>query len=171
MRRVKTFKSSSQSGFTLIELMIVVSIIGILAALVVPVYEGYAEKARVSAVLSTGNCLRAAFAVPEDYPVGVDSYETLVAAADECSWPSAEALLRDPSRQFFEVASCHFWLLSSSNIAIHVECMEVDENQVLSQTASYELVLDVPRSEKQVIVSSMHPPHVVDTSATDPTFP
>ncbi|GMR18023.1 MAG: pilin [Gammaproteobacteria bacterium] len=61
-----------QSGFTLIELMIVVAIIGILAAIAVPAYQDYTIRSRVSEAASLSGAVRTAMdiAFSEGYNLG-----------------------------------------------------------------------------------------------------
>lgn len=79
-------KRTMQQGFTLIELMIVVAIIGILAAVAIPQYQNYVAKSQVARVMGETGALRTAF-------------ETCVMDGitddDECEFGNTESNLLD----------------------------------------------------------------------------
>tara|TARA_R110002020_G_scaffold198111_4_gene399226 strand:+ start:425 stop:934 length:510 start_codon:yes stop_codon:yes gene_type:complete len=52
--------NTAQKGFTLIELMIVIAIIGILAAIALPAYQDYTARAKVSEVVLAASTCRTA---------------------------------------------------------------------------------------------------------------
>ena len=55
-------KAQMQKGFTLIELMIVVAIIGILAAVAIPAYQDYTQRAQMSEALTMTAAAKTAIA-------------------------------------------------------------------------------------------------------------
>ena len=59
---MKAMKSKAQAGFTLIELMIVVAIIGILAAIALPAYQDYTKRSHVSEGISLAGGAKTAIA-------------------------------------------------------------------------------------------------------------
>ena len=62
LRRLEK-KKGKQKGFTLIELMIVVAIIGVLAAVAIPAYQDYTAKAQVSEAFSLAGAAKTAVAL------------------------------------------------------------------------------------------------------------
>ena len=63
MKSMKMMKKQAQAGFTLIELMIVVAIIGILAAVAIPAYQDYVAKSKFAASLAEISAAKTPFEV------------------------------------------------------------------------------------------------------------
>ncbi|MFM4833518.1 prepilin-type N-terminal cleavage/methylation domain-containing protein [Aeromonas media] len=75
-----------QSGFTLIELMIVVAIVAILAAIALPAYQTYTKKAKFSEVITATGAFKTAVEVCAQRQGG------FVVGTDNCFTPTANGI-------------------------------------------------------------------------------
>ncbi len=75
---IQRLRANNEKGFTLIELMIVVAIIGILAAIAIPQFSAYRERAYIASMKADCNAVRTA---EEAYFVDNDTYVAIASTA------------------------------------------------------------------------------------------
>ena len=86
-----SMKRRAQAGFTLIELMIVVAIIGILAAVALPAYQDYTLRAKVSEVVLAASSCRTSVTEIVGTAVVVDVSATLGSSTTPpCTFPASK---------------------------------------------------------------------------------
>jgi type IV pilus assembly protein PilA len=97
MKSMKIVKKA-QAGFTLIELMIVVAIIGILAAVAIPAYQDYVAKSKFAAGLSEAAAGK----------VGIDTLMADKPDAVEADILAATGLPLDAASGKYKTSTCQF---------------------------------------------------------------
>lgn len=89
--RSKMQKANNQKGFTLVELMVVVVILGILVAIAVPIYNSVTDKAELSSIKANLRTIDGAITAYEANNEGTTpTAENLTDAADQYIkvWPT-----------------------------------------------------------------------------------
>ena len=103
------YARKAQQGFTLIELMIVVAIIGILAAIALPAYQDYTTRAKVSEVMLAASSARTAVSEyassfnampPNDYSIETQASVYVASVAYAMGSDNTEGTITATARGF-----------------------------------------------------------------------
>ncbi len=92
MRKLHSYFQKVISGFTLIELMIAVAIIGILAAVAIPAYLGYLRRSYLSEATSSISSIKSAeesYFTTNGCYVAADAHPATVPAGTSSAWDTA----------------------------------------------------------------------------------
>lgn len=122
-------KNSNKKGFTLVELVVVIAIIGVLAAILVPSMMGYVKKSRLKT--ANGNAKTAYNAVAE-YLADQETQGLLSSASTDAAKDSAEAELSTNGSGSGEVG-VSFGSLTDANPTFTVQWRRAASDEIIGQ--------------------------------------
>lgn len=129
----------SQSGFTLIEMMIVVAVVGVLAAVAIPTYQYYITKSQVSEALSLAYGLKTSIATNNQGGTCFSGTNTSpIAGVDSARGKYGTAVITSSSNGLPPCGIQYTFINDnvSDYIAGKTIVMAIDEDGVLSKLAA-----------------------------------
>ncbi len=123
-------ETNKKNGFTLVELIVVVALLGVLSAIGIPIYTGYADTARVTTVQ---NNLRAIYLQQQEYLAANNAYYGTGAGCSSDQRGSINVNLF-AGEEFLKADGYRYCVLQSDPMEFTAHAEEADGSRVFTLT-------------------------------------